>query len=149
MVEIIRIETLPEAFRPPKPGFKTVRLAMTSEDRSRVRRRLVAPDGRELALALPTGTKLWPGQILHQEEDRVYVVEAAPEQVLVIQPRTLREAAEAGHLIGNMHRDIDLEGEGVAVLYDEVLEDRLRRAGMTVERDERPFHGNVSGGHTH
>ncbi|MEZ5364371.1 MAG: urease accessory protein UreE [Bryobacterales bacterium] len=122
---------------------------MTAEDRARVRRKVIAPDGRELALALPTGTRLWPGQVIHCEADRVYVIEASPELVTIIHPRDVHEAAAAGHLVGNMHRDIDLEGDGITVLYDEILEERLRRAGLTVERAERPFHGNAGGGHSH
>ncbi len=146
---MIHINSLPEEFEPPPPGFAIIRLPMTSADRVRVRRRLKASDGREIALALPTGVKLWPGQVLHCESDRVYVVEAEPEQVLVIRPRDVREAAMAGHLAGNMHRDIDLEGEGIAVLYDEILEARLIRAGLSCEIDQRPFHGNAGAGHAH
>ena len=146
---MIRIEAVPESFAPPSQPFATIRIPMTAEDRARVRRKVTAPDGRELALALPTGTRLWPGQVLHCEQDRVYVVEAAPESVTVIRPRDLREAAAAGHLVGNMHRDIDLEGDGIAVLYEEVLEDKLRRAGLEIDRMERPFHGNAGTGHSH
>lgn len=146
---MILVDALVENFEPPSPGFATIRLSMTSEDRARVRRRIVAPDGHELALALPTGTKLWPGQVLYRTDDTVYVVEAAPEKVIVIKPLNAREAAKAGHLVGNMHRDIDLEGEGIAVLFDEVLEDRLLREDFTLEHDERPFHGNAGGGHAH
>ena len=146
---MIRIEAVSDGFAPPPKPFLTVRLPMTAEDRARVRRKIVAPDGRELALALPTGTRLWPGQVLYCTVDRVYVVEAAPELVTVIRPRDMREAAAAGHLVGNMHRDVDLEGDGIAVLYDEILEERLRRAGLHVERDERPFHGNAGAGHAH
>ena len=144
-----RISAVPESFAPPPRPFVTVRIPMTAEDRARVRRKITAPDGRELALALPTGTRLWPGQILLSESDRIYVVEAAPELVTVIRPRDVREAAAAGHLVGNMHRDIDLDGEGIAVLYEEVLEERLRRAGLEVERCEQPFHGNAGAGHAH
>lgn len=146
---MIQINALPERFEPPPPGFEVIRLPMTSTDRARVRRRVTAPDGREIALALPTGTKLWPGQVLYCDRDRVYVVEAEPEQVLVIQPHDMREAAMAGHLVGNMHRDIDLEGEGIAVLFDEVLEARLIRAGLSCEVQERAFHGNADAGHSH
>lgn len=148
-MQMVRIDRAPEDFQPPSSAFRKIALPMTAEDRVRVRRKVVAPDGRELALALPTGSRLWPGQVLYSEEGRVYVVEAAPEKVLVIHPRDMREAAAAGHLIGNMHRDVDLDGEGIAVLYDDVLEDRLRRAEFVFEREERPFHGVAGAGHAH
>lgn len=146
---MIRIDAVSEDFTPPAKPFITVRLPMTAEDRTRVCRKITAPDGRELALALPAGTRLWPGQVLHSEEDRVYVVQAAPEPVTIIRPRDMDEAAAAGHLAGDMHRDIDLNGDGIAVLFDEILEDRLRRAGLEFERAERPFNGDVGAGHLH
>jgi len=146
---MIRIETLPHTFEPPSETFDKVALPMTAEERTRVRRRVAAPDGQELALALPTGTRLWPGQILYATQGKVYVVDAAEEDVIVIHPKDLREAAFVGHLIGNMHRDIDLDGDGVAVLYDEVLEERLLRAGLELARERRPFRGSPNGEHVH
>ncbi len=146
---MIRIDTLPQAFEPPHGAFERVTLAMTASDRARVRRRVVAPDGVELALALPTGTKLWPGQVLHAEPTKVYVIEAAPEDVLIIRAGNAREAAFVGHLIGNLHRDIDLEGDGIVVLYDEPIEERLLRAGLRFERARRPFHGNAAKDQVH
>jgi urease accessory protein len=146
---VIRIDELPQAFEPPRGVFERVTLAMTASDRAKVRRRLVAPDGAELALALPTGTKLWPGQVLHAAPTKVYVVEAAPEDVLVIHVGNAKEAAFVGHLVGNLHRDIDLEGDGITVLYDEPMEERLLRAGLRFERSLRPFHGSAANGHSH
>jgi urease accessory protein len=145
----IIIRSLPTQ-RPPQPGAETIiRVPMTADDRRKVRRRLEAPDGTAIGLELPTGTVLRPGQVLHATGQRVYVVDAAPEDVLVLLPRDPREAARIGHLIGNLHRDIDLDGEGIAVLWDPVLEGRLRRAGLIMERVRRPFHGNPPGAHGH
>lgn len=130
-------------------GCRTIRVPMTADDRRRVRRRLEAPDGTVFALELPTGTVLRPGQVLHAADQHAYVVEAAPEDVLIIVPRDLNEAARAGHLIGNLHRDIDLEGEEIHVLWDPPLEERLCRAGLIVRRARRPFHGSPPGEHSH
>ncbi|MEM7735896.1 MAG: hypothetical protein AAF267_08915, partial [Deinococcota bacterium] len=105
-----RIDHLPHVHV--NPQHKVIELAMTSYDRQRVRRRLVAEDGMELALELPTGTTLHVGQVLHQAGHTVYVVTAAPEDVLVIKPRSMNEAAFVGHMIGNLHRDIDIADDG-------------------------------------
>ncbi len=144
----ILIRSLPAQVHAPTVDT-AVLVPMTADDRRRVRRRLEAPDGTVFGLALPTGTVLRPGQVLHLAGARVYIVEAAPEDVLVVVPRDHREAARIGHLIGNLHRDIDLDGEGVAVLWDPALEQRLRCAGFLVERVRRPFHGNPAAGHSH
>ena len=122
---------------------------MTAHDRRRVRRVVEAPDGVRFPLDLPTGTVLQPGQILHRSGDRTYVVSAAPEDVLVIGPRDLAEAARVGHLIGNLHRDIEIEGTEVVALADQALADRLRRAGVPFRPDRRAFHGRAPGEHAH
>lgn len=127
-----------------------VALALDAHDRRRVRRRLVASDGTVLELALPTGSVLPVGQVLHADERRAYVVTAAAESTLVVRPRDLREAARAGHLIGNLHRDVDVLDDGrVVALHDDTLETRLRAAGFDVEREERAFLGRAPGEHAH
>lgn len=127
-----------------------VPLPMTAHDRRRVRRRVVAADGRVLELALPTGTVLPVGQVLHLAEDRAYVVAAADEDVVVVRPRDRAEAARVGHLIGNLHRDLDVEDDGTLVaLHDAPLEQRLRVAGYDVAVVRRPFRGRAPGEHAH
>jgi urease accessory protein len=133
----------------PPAGLPIVELPMSAIDRRRVRRLVEAPDGIIFALELPTGTILHPGQLLHHDAEAAYVVSAADEDVLVIHPRDLAEAARVGHLIGNMHRDIHSSGSEVVALADDVLADRLHRAGMRYERGKRPFHGRAPGEHSH
>ena len=133
----------------PPAGLPIVELPMSAIDRRRVRRLIEAPDGVIFALELPTGTILHPGQLLHHDAESAYIVSAADEDVLVIRPRDLAEAARVGHLIGNMHRDIHSSGNEVVALADDVLADRLHRAGVRYERAKRPFHGRAPGEHSH
>ena len=130
-------------------GFEPICIPMTADDRRRVHRPLEVSDGTLLALDLPTGTIMRPGQILHAAGGRAYVVSAAPEDVLLVRPRDAAEAARAGHLIGNLHKDIEVANDGIVALWDAPLEARLRRAGFAVERVHRPFHGNPPGEHAH
>ncbi len=145
----IRIQQLP----PPLPNgpepLEVIEVPMTSFERQRVRRRLTTTDGRELILELPTGTVLPVGQPLHLEGRTAYVVHAAPEEVLVIEPRSLAEAAFVGHLIGNLHRDIVREHDRILALWDAPLERRLRQAEVPVRREQRPFGGRPAGEHRH
>jgi urease accessory protein len=129
--------------------MKAVEIPMTAHDRRRVRRIVQAPDGASFPVDLPTGTVLHPGQVLHENAGRTYVVSAAEEDVLVIAPRDLAEAARVGHLIGNLHRDIDVEGTLVVALADQALADRLRRTGVPFRPDRRAFHGRAPGEHAH
>lgn len=141
------VSTLPHLHR--FTGLEVIEIPMTSEDRRRVRRRLSAPDGHEFALELPTGTVLAVGQAIYQGNGTVYVVAAAPEEVLIIHPRSLPEAAFTGHLIGNLHRDIDIVGESIIALWNEPLEARLQKAGLPYERSLRSFNGRPAGEHSH
>jgi urease accessory protein len=126
-----------------------IELPMTAHDRRRVRRIVDAPDGTRLALALPTGTVLTPGQVLHRTGGQCYVVTAAPEDVIVARPRTLDEAARVGHLIGNLHRDLEAADGVIVALADAALSDRLRRAGVPFGIERRAFHGRAPGEHAH
>lgn len=122
---------------------------MSAHDRRRVRRLVEAPDGVVLALELPTGTILHPGQLLHHDAEAAYVVSAADEDVLVVRPRNIAEAAQVAHLIGNMHRDIHVEGQEIVALADDAIVERIRKIGAPVERTRRPFHGRAPGEHAH
>lgn len=135
--------------RDPPAGLPIVELPMNAIDRRRVRRLVEAPDGVVLALELPTGTILHPGQLLHHDAEAAYVVSAADENVLVAHPRDMAEAARIGHLIGNMHRDIYASGNDIMALADEVLAERLAKTGVPFDRARRPFHGRAPGEHSH
>jgi urease accessory protein len=145
MAEAIVIQDLPSG----AAGGDVVELPMTAHDRRRVRRLIDAPDGVRLALELPTGTVLVPGQVLHRGGGRAYVVAAAAEDVIVARPRSVDEAARVGHLIGNLHRDLEAAGGVVIALADAALAQRLRRAGVPFVVERRAFHGKAPGEHAH
>jgi urease accessory protein len=149
MSETITIRSLPAREGPLDDAIDVVDLPMTAHDRRRVRRLVEAADGARLALELATGTVLHPGQVLHQTASRAYVVTAALEDVVVARPRDLAEAARIGHLIGNLHRDIEADGAIIVALADAALTDRLRRAGVAFAHERRAFHGRAPGEHAH
>jgi urease accessory protein UreE len=68
-------------------------LRLTWEERRWTRKRAVTTAGREIALALPTGTVLEPGDVLAVEADWYLVVEARPEPVLVLFPESYEGGA--------------------------------------------------------
>jgi urease accessory protein len=129
--------------------LRCISVVMICEERHRVRRRIKFSDGLEVALALSTGTFLKPGDVLFATTEKFYSVEAALEDVLIIQPKTMLEAARAGHFIGNLHRDIEVTENAVAVLYEPALEIRLQKLGFIVIKDKRPFMGRPTGSEAH
>jgi len=127
----------------------TIEIPMTAADRRRVRRLIVAPDGVQFPLQLPAGTVLQPGQILHRTADCAYAVAAAPEDVVVARPSGVADAARLGHLIGNLHRDIEVDGDEIIALADTALIGRLRRTAVPFTEERRAFHGRAAGEHAH
>ena len=126
-----------------------IAVPMTSADRRRVRRKLDLPEGPEIALELPTGSILHAGQVLFESETSVWIVAAADEEVLIVTPASIPEAARAAHFIGNLHRDIDVQGDSIVALWDMGLEQRLLKGGFASQRDRRPFGGAPLSGHAH
>lgn len=129
-------------------GLEPVYITLTAEERQRVRRRIVL-DGLAFGLALPTGTFLKAGDVLYATSTKAFIVEAALEQVLVIEPRDKLEAAKVAHFIGNLHRDIDVLDDCILVLYERALEIRLQKFGYHVTRGQRPFMGRPTGSDAH
>jgi urease accessory protein len=129
--------------------LSVVPVVMTCEERHRVRRRIRLPDGLEIGLALPTGAFLKPDDVLFATTQKFYRVEAALEDVLIIEPKNLREAAKVAHFIGNLHRDIEVGENTISVLYEPALEIRLQKLGFSVIKDKRPFMGRPTGGDAH
>jgi urease accessory protein len=107
---------------------------------------VVTGAGRELALALPTGSVLAPGAVLHVDADWYVVVEAAPEAVLAVRPRSSDEGLRLAFEVGNRHFTLAIDGERVLVPDDPAMEQLLQRLAMPFERTRAVF---VPLGHGH
>jgi urease accessory protein len=114
-------------------------VVLTAEERRWGRRRLVTRSGRELALALPTGSVLEPGAVLHVEPDWYVVVEAAAERVLVVHPRSAREALRVAFEVGNRHFTLAVDGDSLLVPDDVAMTQLLERLGVSYEAARAPF----------
>jgi urease accessory protein len=109
------------------------RVALTWEQRQRSRQKLLTMQGHEIALALPTGTRLQAGELLSTPEGWI-AVELAPEDILLIRPRNLQETAFVAYQIGNRHLPLEIGEQGLKTLYQPVLETYLGQQGIAVER---------------
>jgi urease accessory protein len=114
-------------------------LRMTSEERRWVRRRVVSVGGREVALALPTGTVLNPGDILVNEQQWYLEVEATEETVLAVRPRDHQAAIRVAFEVGNHHFPLAIEGESLLVPDDTAMVQLLNRLGEPWERIRAVF----------
>src|ERR687887_1702588 len=104
MTAVLTITEAPLAVHPAAlEGKRRDALRLTWEERRWTRKRVVTTSGREIALALPTGSVLQPGAIIALEGDWYLAVEARPEPVLAVSPRNREEAIRIAFGVGNRH----------------------------------------------
>jgi urease accessory protein len=123
-------------------------LALTAEERRWCRRRVETRAGRALTLALPTGSTLTPGEVLHRDTTWYVVVEAAPEPLLAVTPRSHAEALRVAFEVGNRHFTLALDGDRLLVPDDPAMEELLTRLGAAWRRERRGF-APIGAGHRH
>ena len=111
-------------------------LRLTWEERRWTRTRVTTTAGREIALALPTGTVLEPGEVLLVEADFYLEVEARPEPLLAVFPRTREEAVAIAFDVGNRHFTLACDGDVLLVPDDIAMEQLVGRLGVPWERRE-------------
>jgi urease accessory protein len=124
------------------------RLLLTAEERRWGRRRVKTEKGRELALALPTGSLLTPGHVLHVGDDYYVVIEAAVEDVLAVSPRSRDEMVRVAFEVGNRHFTVAIDGDRLLVPDDIAMEQLLGRLGVPWVRDRTVF-APLGAGHRH
>jgi len=143
------IEQLPSGIeRANLSGHQRDTIVMTSEERRWCRRRAMTVAGREIALALPTGTTLEPGAIIAIGSDWYLEVEAAPESVLAVSPHDRVDAIRIAFEIGNHHFPLAIEGEELLVPDDTAMVQLLTRLGAHWQR-RRAIFKPIARGHVH
>ena len=123
-------------------------LRLTWEERRWTRRRAVTSSGREVALALPTGTVLRAGDVLVVEPAWYLVVDARPEPVLAVFPRDRGEAIRLAFEVGNRHFSLALCVDAILVPDDSAMRQLATRLGLPWERREAVYEP-IGGGHRH
>ena len=114
-------------------------LVLTAEERRWCRRRVTTRAGRQIALALPTGSVMTPGDVLYVARDWYVVVEAAAEPVLAVTPASREEALRVAFDVGNRHFALALDGARLLVPDDPAMEQLLSRLGVKWERTSAVF----------
>jgi urease accessory protein len=117
-----------------------LRLALSAEERSRLRGLRRSVCGRPLLLQLPRGEPLQPGELLAGSglEQRV-LVEAAPEPLLRVTAPSDLALLQAAYHLGNRHVAIEILAGELRLLEDPVLAHLLRHRGLAVTSIVAPF----------
>jgi urease accessory protein len=114
-------------------------LVLTAEERRWARRRVTTTGGRTLALALPTGSLLKPGAVLHVAPDWFVIVECAAEPCLAVTPASREEALRIAFEVGNRHFSLAVDGERLLVPDDPGMDILLTRMDVRFERVRAVF----------
>jgi urease accessory protein len=114
-------------------------LVLTAEERRWGRRRVTTTAGRTLALALPTGSVLTPGTVLHVGPDWFVVVECAAEPCLAVTPASREQALRVAFEVGNRHFNLAIDGDRLLVPDDPGMDIMLTRLGVPFERVRTVF----------
>jgi len=122
-------------------------LRLAWEERRWTRKRVTTEAGRELALALPTGSLLRPGDVIAAGDGWYVVVEGREEPVIAISPRDRDEAVRVAFDVGNRHFPLALDGARVLVPDDTAMEQLVRRLGVPWERCRAVFEPLDRGAH--
>ncbi|BFH68156.1 MAG: urease accessory protein UreE [Paenibacillus dendritiformis] len=110
---------------------------MASEDMLKSIQRVTTDHGNEIGIRLAQRTELKDGDILYMDDKNMIVIEVLPDDVLVIQPRSIREMGEIAHKLGNRHLPAQFEGEAMVVQYDYLVEEQLTQDGIPFARENK------------
>jgi urease accessory protein UreE len=114
-------------------------LALAWEQRRWIRGKFTTTKGREVALALPTGTPLVPGTIILVEREWYLRVEAVREPLIAVKPANSRDAIRLAFEIGNRHFPLALEGETLLVPDDVAMAQLFDRLNVPWTRRQAIF----------
>jgi urease accessory protein len=138
---------------PPAPaalaGLERDIVRLGWEERRWTRGRMRTAAGREIALALPTGTILAPGAILIVERGWYLAVEGLREPLIAIRPATRAAAIRIAFEIGNRHFPLAIDGDAILAPDDPAIKQLAVRLGEPWERIEAVFMPLAGGGSPH
>jgi len=136
---------------PPPIGADRLQLALTAEERTRLRGRRQTLSGEPVVLQLPRDQPLQPGEWLRPAEGPAWVeVVAAAEPLLEVHADDGLALLQAAYHLGNRHVPVEIGTAALRLLDDPVLAHLLEHRGLRLSRLAAPFHpeaGAYSHGH--
>lgn len=116
-------------------------LALTADERTRLRGLRHGRDSRAVLLQLPRGEPLRPGEWLAAENGLALArVEAAAEALLLVRASEPLDLLRAAYHLGNRHVALEVCPGELRLLADPVLEGLLDQRGLEVRHSLGPFH---------
>lgn len=124
----------------PASAEAALELALTAEERTRLRGQQQTRCGRDLLLQLPRGGALEPGEWLGTTPvDPLVQVLAAPEALIQVRSADPLALLQAAYHLGNRHVAMEIHAAELRLLADPVLAHLLEHRGLQVRHLQAPF----------
>jgi urease accessory protein len=119
------------------PGARVVeRVPVASDDLAKRILRVSTSVG-DIGLRFMSEDRAADGDVIYADDGLVIALHVVADDVLVMHPRTIAQAVEIAHALGNRHLPIQRDGETIVVRFDPLLEALARSLDVTVTREQR------------
>ncbi|MCX8164444.1 MAG: hypothetical protein N3D14_03530 [Aquificaceae bacterium] len=121
-------------------NYRIVDIRMTYHQRCKARQKIKL-EGIEFLIALNTGERIKPNSYLYIDHDKkiAYRVVSEDENLIAVKFTDTTSAIIIAHTMGNMHIPIGLYKDKILTIYDETLEQKLKKLGLETECYFGPF----------
>lgn len=99
--------------------------------------RVKTDHGTEIGIRLNQPIDLQYGDILYRDDKNMIIIDVNSEDIIAIQPRTLKEMGDVAHQLGNRHLPAQFTDSEMLVQYDYLVEDLLKDLGIPYQREAR------------
>ena len=125
--------------------FQKDPVLLTSDQRTSPHMIISSEEGRNLRISLPRGEELDDGDILLIDAKVLVIVNAAPENLFIVQPNSSIDWAIAGFQLGNLHRPVRFTGDAMLTPVDPMVADILSKLDISYSQKKIPFSGRRVG----
>lgn len=99
--------------------------------------RVTTDHGREIGIRLKDPRDLVAGDVLYIDDKNMIVIDVVADDLLVINPRSIKEMGTIAHQLGNRHLPAQFEDDSMMVQYDYLVEELLNELKIPYQREKR------------
>ncbi|GHI01524.1 urease accessory protein UreE [Neobacillus kokaensis] len=99
--------------------------------------RVTTDHGREIGIRLKDPRDLVAGDVLYMDEKNMIVIDVIADDLIVINPRSIKEMGTIAHQLGNRHLPAQFEDDVMMVQYDYLVEELLKELEIPYKRENR------------
>lgn len=117
--------------------------------------RVTSDHGRDYGIRLEDESqKLENGSAFLLAPGKLLVLSVIPDEVIVISPKEIDEMGRTAHMLGNLHKPVQIGGGKITLLTDPVVLQTLDKEGVSyttekIQLDHPMEYANLTPGHHH